>query len=184
MHIITIKRAIFHHFSSIMSIVNINYRGFIINPKSNIDLTKLQTKSPPKMLKYMGTNGSTLLVFASGKCRIMGCKSHISSTDNMFPLPVRITHIQSVTACIHLDYTINLYQLARSIGSKHCIFEPEIFPALRITHKFNPLCVNVFASGKVVVLGLKTVDVRKICGHIKRYIDCLNQPIRLGASSI
>ena len=37
------------------------------------------------------------------------------------------------------------------------MFEPELFPALRIL-TYNPICVNVFATGKVVLLGLRSMD--------------------------
>ena len=154
-----------------MSIVNINYKGFVIKSNTHVNHVELLKKQPPQMLTYKAKSGETLLVFASGKCRIMGCKSHITSTNNMFPIPVCITHVQSVTACINLGYTINLYNLAMTIGIQDCMFEPEIFPALRITRRFNPLCVNVFASGKVVVLGLKTIHIGKTC---RKIVSCIN----------
>ena len=45
------------------------------------------------------------------------------------------------------------------------MFEPELFPALRYI-KYNPLCVNIFSSGKVVILGLKTLDFKSITSAI------------------
>lgn len=156
-----------------MKIVNINYKGLVIKPDVNIDYEMLRKKQPPQMLSYKSKDGETLLVFASGKCRIMGCKKHISSTMNKFPIPIRITQIQSVTATLDLGYTVNLYNLAKQIGTKRCLFEPEIFPALRITREFDPLCVNVFASGKVVIMGLKTLSIIKTCLKVKHFIDCI-----------
>ena len=152
-----------------MSIVNINYRGLV--PKSCVDKIELVKKRPPQMLTYKSENGASLLVFASGKCRIMGCKKPIISTINMFPIPFNIKCIQSATACFSLGYTLNLIKLAQQIGPQDCLFEPELFPALRVTKKFNPLCVNVFASGKVTILGLKTLHINKICNQIKYFID-------------
>ena len=154
-----------------MKIVNINYKGFVIKPEDNIDYGELCKKQSPQSLTYKSNDGETLLVFASGKCRVMGCKKHISHPTNMFPIPIQITHIQSVTATLDLGYTLNLYALAKQIGMKRCIFEPEIFPALRLTRDFAPLCVNVFASGKVVILGLKTLSIRRTCWKVKLFID-------------
>ena len=37
------------------------------------------------------------------------------------------------------------------------MFEPELFPALRIL-TYNHICVNVFATGKVVLFGLRSMD--------------------------
>lgn len=116
-----------------------------------------------------------MLVFTSGKCRIMGCKIPITSTNNMFPIPFHISCIQSVTACLNLGYTLNLIKLSQQIGPQGCMFEPEIFPALRVTKKFNPLCVNIFASGKVVILGLKTFHIEEICNEIKFFIASQQQ---------
>lgn len=162
-----------------MKVVNINYRGFIIDSKEYINFQELQTKQPPQMITYKCANGTTLLIFSSGKCRLMGCKTAIKSTQNMFPFPIRLTHIQSVTASLDLGYSINLLNLAKYLGVKKCVFEPEIFPALRLVDGFKPLCVNVFASGKVIVLGLKTIDITKTCMKIKIYLDNSNNHLKL-----
>ena len=165
-----------NHFFANMKIVNINYKGFVSNAELYIDRSELAKKQPPQALTFKCKNGATLLVFSSGKCRVMGCKTPITSiAHGMFPLPVKITHIQSVTATVDLGYSVNLIKLAQHLGSQSCMFEPEIFPALRITKKFNPVCVNVFASGKVTILGLKTINISSICQKIKSYLDDLNK---------
>jgi TATA-box binding protein (TBP) (component of TFIID and TFIIIB) len=45
------------------------------------------------------------------------------------------------------------------------MFEPELFSALRYL-KYNPLCVNIFSSGKIVMLGLKTLDYKHLVDDI------------------
>ena len=50
-----------------------------------------------------------------------------------------------------------------------CTYEPELFPALRLT-EFNPLCVNVFHMGKIVILGIKTLDYEHVVDTISLYI--------------
>lgn len=50
-----------------------------------------------------------------------------------------------------------------------CSYEPELFPALRMT-EFNPMCVNVFSSGKIVIMGLKTISY---CDFVNDVINSL-----------
>ena len=50
------------------------------------------------------------------------------------------------------------------------IYEPELFPALRLT-TFDPLCVNVFMSGKCVILGLKHLNYVKHVNRVKNLIN-------------
>ena len=62
--------------------------------------------------------------------------------------------------------TINLQKLAEKTD---CIYEPEIFQGLRLI-KFNPLCVNIFHSGKLVITGLKTLNFYDDVNIIKTYV--------------
>ena len=56
------------------------------------------------------------------------------------------------------------------------VYEPELFPALRYK-KYNPLCVNIFASGKIVILGIRSLDyqatVAEIIDDIRSLINYL-----------
>ena len=52
-----------------------------------------------------------------------------------------------------------------------CCYEPELFPALRVT-KYDPLCVNVFPSGKIVILGIKTMNYSHVVNNVLKYISC------------
>jgi TATA-box binding protein (TBP) (component of TFIID and TFIIIB) len=149
-----------------MEIVNINYKGKIACKISTLNFSK--QRSSPQQLVYNCANGEKLLVFTSGKCRLMGCKTPICSTSDL-PIPVMLTNISSITLVMKLDKSINLINLANKLGSKKCTYEPELFPAVRLT-AFNPLCVNVFASGKIVILGVKTLNYIKLCDNIKHVI--------------
>ena len=80
------------------------------------------------------------------------------------PLKIRIERILSRTLVINYGQPINLYKF------KNEWFEPEIFPALTIK-KFKPLNVNVFASGKIVVTGVKSVDCDRLVNDIITYIQ-------------
>ena len=146
-----------------MKIVNINYKGRV---KSETPILGLK-KVPPYMSVYTNKDGEKLLVFKSGKCRVMGCKKPFNGT---FPVPIEIQEMQSVTVSMDLGHCVNLYQLSKRLTCKNCEYEPELFPALRLTSAFNPSCVNVFASGKIMILGLKTFDIEPICKTVKQYI--------------
>ena len=146
-----------------MKIVNINYKGIV---KKHVSM--VHRKAPPYMSVFTSDTGEKLLVFKSGKCRVMGCKKAMHTPT--FPIPIEIQSIQSVTASLDMGHEVNLYKLANRLTCKNCMYEPELFPALRLTSAFNPYCVNVFASGKIMILGLKTFDIEPICHDIQRYI--------------
>ena len=79
--------------------------------------------------------------------------------------------IQSVTVSTDLGFNVNLYILSNKL--KHDgMFEPELFPALRY-NKYNPLCVNIFSSGKIIILGLKSLNFNLIVKTIMEDIHDL-----------
>lgn len=137
-----------------MTLVNINYHGKVIFGLQHVQFSL----TPPQQAAIKIPGKYTILVFKSGCCRLMGCKSAVT---NKFVacgnIIVRVERIQSITVLYDLGKQINLYELAKR---RRVMFEPELFPAARLM-EFNPLCVNVFASGKVVVTGLKTLDYCK-----------------------
>jgi TATA-box binding protein (TBP) (component of TFIID and TFIIIB) len=53
----------------------------------------------------------------------------------------------------HLGFSINLSNVAKS-NNTLVIYEPELFPALRI-RSFNPISVNVFSTGSVIICGIR-----------------------------
>jgi hypothetical protein len=125
-------------------IVNINYRGQFLDSLSNLEFGSWK---PQQFV---------------GKCRIMGCKSELKTET----LPFRIGSIciQSITVVNDLKQKVNLPRLG-DLLNQDCMYEPVLFSALRVL-KYNPLCVNVFASGKVVILGLKTLDYKSLVDGI------------------
>ena len=129
---------------------NINYKGHV----SHDDLIKLtftKVKLPYQLIIPIDNVGK-LLLFPSGKCRLMGLKKPLSE-DMQLPFKIYNLEIQSVTVTYNVGHEINLLKLAKQMPFKERMFEPELFSALRMT-KFNPICVNVFSTGKVVILGL------------------------------
>ena len=156
---------VFKHFLKMNN--NINYKGMV----SSEDMKKFSFPpflEPPRQ-KIIKLSNLTLLIFPSGKCRLMGLCKPLTDISS---LPVKVTDlkIQSITVVFDLGYELNLLRLSRQLSPRTCMFEPELFPALRLTH-FNPLCVNVFASGKIVVLGLKQLSYHNILKDIRQVLE-------------
>jgi len=155
---------------TIMTIQNINYKAILINKE---EISFEDCKSPPIQKIFPLETGGKLIVFTSGKCRIMGLKSPLD--EAILPFKVKNLKIQGVTLTMNYGQCINLHKLASNISRKYVWFEPELFPALQLL-KFKPKCVNVFASGKIVVLGAKKLTnqnlVRQIVNTINTALKC------------
>jgi Transcription factor TFIID (or TATA-binding protein, TBP) len=143
---------------------NINYKGRVsYDELAKFNFTKVK---PPYQVVIPIDNGGKMLLFPSGKCRLMGLNKPFNE-DMQLPLKIHNVEIQSVTVTCHVGHQINLLKLARQMPHNERIYEPELFPALRMT-KFNPICVNVFSTGKVVILGLKSLSYQSLLDLIDR----------------
>ena len=149
-------------------LANINYRGHVTECISGLSFNQWKPRQYVQKCPDF-----TCIIFPSGKCRIMGCRKPITTDCGKLPFGIIIDRIQSITVTTQLDQTINLYKLAMAT---ECIYEPELFPALRLT-SFRPLCVNVFSSGKIVILGIQTLDYETTVNLIKNHVTVvlLNQ---------
>lgn len=120
-------------------------------------------KSVPPKQKVFKTPLGTMLVFPSGKFRLMGVKEALTLTSaitNQLPYHVESLQLQSATYVDYFGQEISLQNLAHQLTSQRAYYEPEIFPALRLLD-YRPICVNVFASGKLVITGFKELDYYK-----------------------
>ena len=161
----TINVSVLAIFSLIIMISNINYKGFL---REGIEKLEFKTWKPLQcVMKY---KDYTIVIFKSGKCRIMGCKKELDIST--LPLPITIEKILGVSITFNYGRTINLMKW--NAMDRTASYEPEIFPALRI-NDFNPLCVNVFSTGKVVVLGLKSLDFNDTLDKIILYMHMFVQ---------
>ena len=166
-----------------MTLVNINYKGHI--PQD--ELAKILFRREPPIMyvhehhhhhhqQHQHTDGSDdnnnsarqhqkkkslkIIIFPTGKCRIMGCRD--SSLPQNLPFNMVVDSMMSATVVATVGCVLNLSGLATKLKG---IYEPELFPALRL-RDYNPLCVNVFASGKVVVMGLRTLSYHSLINSI------------------
>lgn len=139
----------------VIMITNINYRGKLV-PGEVEKLTYLN--GPPPCQRVLKTAFGTLVIFKTGNFRLMGAKTPIEDFS-VLPLRAEYLRLQSMSASADLGEQVNLQLLANRLKSTQCQYEPEIFPAARLM-QFNPLCVNIFASGKVIITGLR--DAQKL----------------------
>jgi len=100
----------------------------------------------------------TLIFFASGKFRVMGCIDAVDASFLTFKHTLKIDNddfpdivSQSYTSRAHLGYCVNLIKLSKCDLT---LYEPELFTAVRMC-KYKPVSVNVFDSGSVIMCGLK-----------------------------
>ena len=142
-------------------LVNANYKGKL---EQVIDLGWMHTQVPhsvlhdkPSMLVIKDRGTGTMLLFGTGNFRVMGCKDHLEATlmANKYAAYMETftdVTLQSCTASFKLGFPVSLEKLHSTYDN--IMYEPELFPAMRLS-VFNPLCVNVFHTGAVVICGLR-----------------------------
>ena len=77
---------------------------------------------------------------------------------------------QSYTAVTKLGHRVNLHKLSMCKDTRYF---PELFAAVRMTN-YNPISVNVFSTGSVVVCGLKEpAHIYDIINNVKLLVKNL-----------
>src|SRR5271154_6373584 len=158
-----------------LTIVNSVWRGSM---DMNVDLHAFESKiidagvecksvkhqqKQPEQLIIKFNDGSTMLIFKTGKFRIMGKVDELVAHCNVL-LITSLLHsypeleLQTSTVVYAYPYRILLDKLSLLIK---CHFDLENFPAVQIT-KYKPIHVNVFASGKVIICGIKDMSDAKL----------------------
>ena len=98
----------------------------------------------------------TFLLFSTGQFRLMGSlidESILSKLDCIYSEIVVQPKCVSQTVCLQLNQCVNLHKFNHHFENcKDILYLPEIFPAIRL-FLWKPLHVNLFSSGKVIVLG-------------------------------
>jgi TATA-box binding protein (TBP) (component of TFIID and TFIIIB) len=85
--------------------------------------------------------------------RIMG-RAAAAASPLSTPFPFEITSVMTFSASSQLREPIHLRDFSVYF-SKIVQYEPELFPAVRLVC-FNPVCVNLFSTAKVTMLGLRS----------------------------
>ncbi len=145
-----------------MEIINSNYTARIRAPS----LSHIQSCLPnsvlymhkPFMLKY-SLKGVTILIFNSFKVRIMGkSNSHSEIFHEIIARVPNLDIVEDLKLMCHsviskLPYnSINLHAL----GSANFNVNIELFPAAQFKHEGKE-SVNLFSTGKIVIMGVKSL---------------------------
>lgn len=120
----------------------------------------------PQMIKLVLDNDATLLIFNNLKFRLMAKGNLVDQSCVQSILPkncqVKDFVFQSCTIVGQLPIeSINMNKLPHPYFS----YTPELFPAARLVYmpngkdRYNE-CINVFASGKYVITGVKSPPAR------------------------
>lgn len=141
-------------------VCNANFKGDF---EKNMDLCQLHQSIPnsklckkPYQLIIKDLQG-TLILFSNGKFRTMGCIDELEASFLAYSYADKISAsfppitLQSYMLRAHLGFPVNLAKLAPNVD---CVYEPELFPALRLK-AYKPMSVNIFCTGKVVVCGIR-----------------------------
>ena len=137
----------------------------------------------PTMLVIRQHKKQTLIIFPNGKLRLMGARIRTKKaakrafrrvTQKLLPssqqqqLPK--VYIQTITATHDVGRPIHLQKLHVAIQEKFSygasydmpgymnLYEAELFPALQLRIWGMAMHVNIFATGKCVITGLKHFD--------------------------
>ena len=128
----------------------------------------------PEQLIIKFHDKSTMLVFKSGKFRIMGGIDDLDAHFNIFTVTqlfncIPEIYLQTMTCVYQYPSKILLPLLANNITSH---YTEELFPAVQI-RQFKPINVNVFKSGKVIMTGVKDYNVAlDIEQKLEMYLLC------------
>ena len=129
-------------------------------------------KTQPEQYIVKFDNKSTMLIFKSGKFRVMGNGDaesvivNILGVISQFSEVIPLVTLQTMTGVFKYNRKIHLQKLTTMT---ECLLDLENFPAVQI-RKFKPIHVNVFSTGCVTICGLKT---REHANVIKDFLDTI-----------
>ncbi len=115
----------------------------------------------------------TILIFPNGKVRFMGKPYEEFELVLLFSkitdMDLTCMKLISETLTFELDfsYPINLWELANKLPHLFT-FEPELFIGMHVSY-FKHAHVNVFSTGKVVILGRYAQDT------VQHVVDLFNK---------
>jgi len=130
----------------------------------------------PEQLIIKFTSGGSMLLFKSGKFRVMGGGDDLELVCNAYAVIFQIStevpemKVQTMTVTYTYPSKVNLHMVAKEFGYLDC----ETFPALQI-RKYKPVHVNLFSSGKVIICGIKVFEIaHDIKSDLDSIIERLN----------
>ena len=146
------------------------------------NICKLYRGRPEMLLMKMSSNDRNLQMFRGGKVQILGALSNEEAENMRQEFEVRLKKIKQMENCHVSNLTITnlvaslqfpspVYLRNLSHSNHDMSYEVEIFPAALI-RKWHPAHVAIFHNGKMIVTGIKSVDMLEtICEKISNYIS-------------
>ena len=131
--------------------------------------TKFYRGRPEMLVMRMKTNGRNLQIFRGGKVQILGHVSDEEAEEMRREFVTRLKKLKKMENCqvtnltlvnlvvsLQLPSNINLKNISHS--NRDLSYEVELFPAALI-RKWHPAHVAVFHNGKMIVTGIKSLNV-------------------------
>lgn len=116
--------------------------------QNEIPFTPKKVYNNTPTMKLYKINNCTMLLFANGKSRIMGKPTSINDFIENNSFLISNLKLVTMTVTYTLPYKVNLHKISKPFS-----YEFELFNAAYIK---LPEHVNIFASGKIVILGVKS----------------------------
>lgn len=161
-----------------------------------IDVKALATDIGPPEAEYdpakyhgmylrLDQEGPLITLYRSGKYIVTGADSTEEAIQYRDKLFNRLTQfgiietgqgndfsIQNIVCTDELDTSLNLSALSIGLGLEVTEYEPEQFPGLIYRPTHSPCVMLLFASGKVLIMGIETVDEAQQCvDQLKRKLS-------------
>mmetsp|Transcript_22571 Transcript_22571/g.25396 ORF Transcript_22571/g.25396 Transcript_22571/m.25396 type:complete len:252 (-) Transcript_22571:1205-1960(-) len=123
----------------------------------------------PAVIMRLRDPKTTALIYASGKMICMGAKTVDNAKLAMRKFAKILKHLNfdikftdfkvvNLLASVDVKFPVRLEGFLNSKHKMFCTYEPELFPAL-IYRVVNPKCVAlIFACGRVILTGARTID--------------------------
>ena len=124
----------------------------------------------PGLIYKLAEPKTAVLIFRSGKVVCTGARSipdvHVAIIKvvdelRVLDMPVKDEPdivIQNIVATTNLESTLNLIQIAMSLGFENVEYEPEAFPGLVYRMDDPKVVLLLFGSGKMVCVGAREVN--------------------------
>ena len=124
----------------------------------------------PGLIYKLAEPKTAVLIFRSGKVVCTGARSipdvHVAIKNvvdelRVLDMPVKDEPdivIQNIVATTNLESTLNLIQIAMSLGFENVEYEPEAFPGLVYRMDDPKVVLLLFGSGKMVCVGAREVN--------------------------
>ena len=124
----------------------------------------------PGLIYKLAEPKTAVLIFRSGKVVYTGARSipdvHVAINKvvdelRVLDMPVKDEPdivIQNIVATTNLESTLNLIQIAMSLGFENVEYEPEAFPGLVYRMDDPKVVLLLFGSGKMVCVGAREVN--------------------------